>query len=140
MNIFNSIADFSSSRKTVATIGTFDGVHVGHRKIIDRVVQAATDKGYESLILTFFPHPRMVLHGDNGIKLLNTIDEKKQLLEQTGLQNLIIHPFDEAFASLSAEDFVRSVLVDKLNIGKIIIGHDHRFGHNRDAGIEDLIR
>jgi len=139
LNVFNSIADFASTRKTVITIGTFDGVHVGHRKIIDRVVQTAFQTDRESVILTFFPHPRMVLHGDSGIKLLNTLDEKEELLRKTGLQNLIVHPFDEAFAQLSAEEFVKSVLVEKLNIGKIIIGYDHRFGRNRDAGIDDLI-
>lgn len=121
------------------TIGTFDGVHVGHRKIIDRVVQAAKNSDCESLILTFFPHPRIVLHGASGIKLLNTMDEKTGLLEKAGLQNLIVHPFDEAFSQLTAEEFVRTILVEKLNIGKIIIGHDHRFGRNRDAGIDDLI-
>lgn len=139
MKVFDSIAAFHCEKKTIVTIGTFDGVHIGHRKIIDRVVRNAQDSGCESVILTFFPHPRMVLQGTDGIKLLNTLEEKKILLERTGLQNLIIHPFDEAFASLSAREFVESVLVNKLNIAKIIIGHDHRFGKNRDAGIEDLL-
>jgi len=139
LKIFDSIAAFRSTRKTVITIGTFDGVHIGHRKIIDRVVSDAVANGLESVILTFFPHPRIVLHGGDGIKLLNTLDEKKTLLEAAGLQNLIVHPFDEAFANLTAREFVQTVLVDKLNIAKIVIGHDHRFGKNRDAGIEDLI-
>jgi riboflavin kinase/FMN adenylyltransferase len=82
----------------------------------------------------------MVLQGNDGIKLLNTLDEKKSLLSATGLQNLIIHPFDEAFSRLTAKEFVESVLVGQLNVGKIIIGHDHRFGRNRDAGIDDLIQ
>ena len=93
----------------------------------------------ESLVLTFFPHPRMVLQQDSSIKLLNTIDEKANLLEKYGIDNLIIHPFDETFSNLSAEKFVKDVLVDKLNIHKIIIGHDHRFGKNRTADINDLI-
>jgi riboflavin kinase/FMN adenylyltransferase len=139
LKIFSSIEKFTSNKKTIITIGTFDGVHVGHKKIIDRVVANASECDCESLILTFFPHPRMVLHGQDGIKLLNTLDEKKTLLEKAGLQNLIIHPFDEAFSRLTAEEFVKSVLVDRLNVHKIIIGHDHRFGRNRDAGIEDLI-
>ncbi len=139
MKIFDSIQAFCSDKKTIITIGTFDGVHIGHRRIIERVVQTAADSGCESVVLTFFPHPRMVLQGQNGIKLLNTLDEKRELLESTGLDNLIIHPFDETFAMLSAEEFVRSVLVAQLNIEKIIIGHDHRFGRNRDAGIDDLI-
>ncbi len=139
LKVFDSIATFHSTRQTIITIGTFDGVHIGHRKIIDRVVHDASAKGLESVILTFFPHPRIVLHGGDGIKLLNTLDEKKSLLEAAGLENLIIHPFDEAFANLTAREFVETVLVKKLNIAKIIIGHDHRFGKNRDAGIEDLI-
>ena len=139
MKVFDSIAAFHSTKKTVVTIGTFDGVHIGHRKIIDRVVREAANDGLESVILTFFPHPRIVLQGGEGIKLLNTLDEKMALLERTGLQNLIVHPFDEAFANLTALEFVETVLVKQLNIAKIIIGHDHRFGKNRDAGIEDLI-
>lgn len=139
MQVFDSIAAFRSEKKTVVTIGTFDGVHIGHRKIIDRVVREASDNGLESVILTFFPHPRIVLHGAGDIKLLNTLDEKKALLEKTGLQNLIVHPFDEAFANLTAREFVESVLVKQLNAARIIIGHDHRFGKNRDAGIDDLI-
>jgi riboflavin kinase / FMN adenylyltransferase len=139
LQVFDSIAAFNSPKKTVVTIGTFDGVHIGHRKIIDRVVRDAATNDFESVILTFFPHPRIVLHGGDGIKLLNTLDEKKALLEQTGLQNLIVHPFDEAFANLTARDFVASVLVKQLNVAKIIIGHDHRFGKNRDAGIDDLV-
>jgi riboflavin kinase/FMN adenylyltransferase len=139
LQVFDSITAFNSKKKTIVTIGTFDGVHIGHRKIIDRVVRDASQNGLESLILTFFPHPRIVLHGADGIKLLNTVDEKKTLLEKTGLQNLIIHPFDEAFANLTAKQFVEDVLVNQLKIAKIIIGHDHRFGKNRDAGIDDLI-
>jgi riboflavin kinase/FMN adenylyltransferase len=139
LQVFDSIAAFNSRKKTIITIGTFDGVHIGHRKIIDRVVRDAAEKGLESIILTFFPHPRIVLHGADGIKLLNTVDEKTMLLEKTGLQNLIIHPFDEAFANLTAKQFVEDILVKQLNIAKIIIGHDHRFGKNRDAGIDDLI-
>ena len=100
---------------------------------------ATQNNQYESLVLTFFPHPRMVLQQDSSIKLLNTIDEKATLLEKFGIDNLIIHPFDEVFSNLSAEEFVKNILVDKLNIHKIIIGHDHRFGKNRSADINDLI-
>ena len=100
---------------------------------------ATQNNQYESLVLTFFPHPRMVLQQDSSIKLLNTIDEKATLLEKFGIDNLIIHPFDEVFSNLSAEEFVKNILVDKLNIHKIIIGHDHRFGKNRTADINDLI-
>ncbi len=143
MKIFNSINDFSCSKKTVLTLGTFDGVHIGHRKILERITQN-TDPGasggkYESLVLTFFPHPRMILQGQSDVKLLNTISEKIELLEKTGIQNLVIHPFDESFSKLTAQEFVKTVLVDKFNVQKIIIGHDHRFGRNRTANIDDLI-
>lgn len=121
------------------TIGTFDGVHVGHRKIIEKLVSSALANHCESLILTFFPHPRMVLQEQSEIQLLNTIEERTALLEKTGLEHLIIHPFDKDFSRLTAEEFVKKVLVDCFQIEKIIIGHDHRFGRNRTADIHDLI-
>lgn len=139
MILFNSISDFKSSKKTIVTLGTFDGVHIGHKKIIEKLLQSTTDNQYESLILTFFPHPRMILQEESEIKLLNTIEERAFLLEKTGLDYLIIHPFDKAFSRLTAEEFVKKVLVDQFNIHKIIIGHDHRFGKNRTANIDDLI-
>jgi len=139
LKIFHSIQDFSATKKTILTLGTFDGVHFGHKKILERVLQNTEIDKYESLVLTFFPHPRIVLQEKSNIKLLNTMSEKISLLEQTGIQNLIIHPFDESFSRLTAEEFVSSVLVDQLHIHKIIIGHDHRFGRNRTANIDDLI-
>ena len=143
MKIFHSINDFVSSKKTILTLGTFDGVHIGHRKILEKLTQNKdpdTSGGkYESLVLTFFPHPRMVLEGQSEVKLLNTIKEKTTLLEKTGIENLIIHPFDEIFSRLTASEFVKTVLVDQLHIKKIIIGHDHKFGRNRTANIDDLI-
>ena len=139
MKIFHSINDFNSSKKTILTLGTFDGVHIGHRKILEKLTQNTRNGEYESLVLTFFPHPRMVLKGQSDIKLLNTIGEKIDLLEKLGVQNLVIHPFDETFSQLTAEEFVKTVLVEKFHIQKIIIGHDHRFGKNRTANIDDLI-
>ena len=140
MKKHNSILDFTKNKsKTIITIGTFDGVHLGHKSILEKMKNATQNNQYESLVLTFFPHPRMVLQQDSSIKLLNTIDEKATLLEKFGIDNLIIHPFDEVFSNLSAEEFVKNILVDKLNIHKIIIGHDHRFGKNRTADINDLI-
>jgi riboflavin kinase/FMN adenylyltransferase len=121
------------------TLGTFDGVHIGHQKIIQKLIQSTKHYACESLVLTFFPHPRMVLQDIQEIKLLNTIEERIQLLEASGLDNLVIHPFDQAFSRLSAEEFVSSILVDQFNIKKIIIGYDHRFGRNRTADINDLI-
>jgi riboflavin kinase/FMN adenylyltransferase len=140
LKTFWSILDFNSRiKKNIVTIGTFDGVHLGHKSILEKMKSTTLNNPYESLVLTFFPHPRMVLQQDSTIKLLNTIDEKANLLEKYGIDNLIIHPFDETFSNLSAEEFVKDVLVDKLNIHKIIIGHDHRFGKNRTADINDLI-
>ena len=139
MKIFNSINDFTCSKKTTFTLGTFDGVHIGHRKILEKLIKTTVNDQTESLVLTFFPHPRMFLKGQSDIKLLNTIGEKIDLLENLGVQNLVIHPFDEAFSKLTAEEFVKTVLVDRFHIHKIIIGHDHRFGRNRTANIDDLI-
>ncbi|MBF2707116.1 bifunctional riboflavin kinase/FAD synthetase [Flavobacterium soyangense] len=139
MKIFHSINDFISTKKTILTLGTFDGVHAGHRKILERLTQNVEKGKYESLVLTFFPHPRMVLQEQSGIKLLNTIPEKIDLLEKIGIENLVIHPFDESFSKLTAQEFVKNILVDKFHIQKIIIGHDHRFGRNRTANIDDLI-
>ncbi|MDQ5929896.1 MAG: riboflavin kinase / adenylyltransferase [Bacteroidota bacterium] len=139
LKIFHSIKDFSSTKKTILTLGTFDGVHIGHRKILKKLIQNTQNNEFESLVLTFFPHPRMVLETQSNIKLLNTIAEKTSLLEAIGIDNLVVHPFDKAFSQLSAEEFVRSILVDQFQIHKIIIGYDHRFGRNRTADINDLI-
>lgn len=139
LKIFHSLQEFNCNKKTVVTIGTFDGVHLGHQKIIDKIILNAKESSCESLILTFFPHPRMVLKGESDIKLLNTIDEKIVLLQKMGLQNLIIQTFDTEFSELSAEEFIEKMLLNRLNIQKIIIGHDHRFGKNRSANIDDLI-
>jgi riboflavin kinase/FMN adenylyltransferase len=139
LKVFSSISEFNSTQKTIVTIGTFDGVHIGHQKIIEKLIQGTKNSDYESLILTFFPHPRMVLHEASSIKLLNTINEKSGFLKKMGLDNLVIHPFDKEFSNLSAEEFVKTILVDSFNIQKIIIGYDHRFGKNRAANIDDLI-
>jgi len=139
LKIYNSINSFQSTKKTIITIGTFDGVHIGHQKIVEKLIENAKNRNAESAILTFFPHPRMVLQDQTEIRLLNTIDERTSLLEKKGLDNLIIHPFDKAFSRLTAEEFVKDILVDQLNIEKIVIGYDHRFGRNRTANIDDLI-
>ncbi len=121
------------------TIGTFDGVHVGHKKILDRLIKNAKTLDLKSTVLTFFPHPRMILQQDANIKLLNTIEEKIAILNKLGLDCLIVHPFSIAFSRLSSTEFVRDILVNTLNAKKIIIGYDHRFGRNRNANINDLI-
>jgi len=139
LKIFNSIKSFNATKPTIVTIGTFDGVHLGHQKIVAQITKNANALNCESLVLTFFPHPRMVLQEGTEMKQLNTLNEKIALLDNLGIDNLVVHPFDKEFSRLTAEEFVKKVLVDVFKIKKIIIGHDHRFGRNRTATIDDLI-
>lgn len=138
MKIIQSITAFNSSEKTIVTIGTFDGIHIGHQKILKNLIRTANNEGKKSVLLTFFPHPRMVLQKENKILLLNTIKEKSGLLEKMGLDYLIIHPFSRDFSRLTALDFVRDILVNKLNTSRLIIGYDHHFGKNREGNIHQL--
>lgn len=138
MKITSDFSNFSSTKKTILTIGTFDGVHVGHQKIIEQLLSYSKATNEESVILTFFPHPRMVLQRDYEIKLINTLEEKSILLEEMGLDHLIVHPFNKEFSRMSAFEFVREVLVNKLNISKLVIGYDHHFGKNREGNFEQL--
>lgn len=138
MKVIHNYNNFPENIDTVATIGTFDGVHVGHRKILDQLFGEAKKKNLKSVLLTFFPHPRMVIQADNSIKLINTIDERIEILSKTELDYLVIQPFDKAFSNLSAFDFVRNVLINKLNIQELVIGYDHRFGKNREGDFEQL--
>ncbi|MBC2838541.1 bifunctional riboflavin kinase/FAD synthetase [Robiginitalea sp. SC105] len=132
------LSEYRIERPSVVTIGTFDGVHIGHRKILSRLTVYAATHNMQATLLTFFPHPRMVLQKDSGLKLLNTIEEKSDILEEIGLDCLVIHPFTLRFSRLTATRFVREMLVEKLHTKKIIIGYDHRFGRNRTANIQDL--
>ena len=122
----------------ILTIGTYDGVHIGHQKILKRVVALAQEEDLVPTVLTLFPHPRMVLQKDNSIKLLNTIDERIQLLKNLGIEEVIVKEFTKEFANLSAKDYVEHILVDELNTKQIVIGYDHHFGKNRSANIDDL--
>ncbi len=139
LKIVHSIKSFVTNKPTIITIGTFDGVHLGHRKILEQIIDTAKSQDCESLVLTFFPHPRMVLQEGTEMKQLNTLNEKIALLENLGVDHLVVHPFDKEFSRLTAEDFVKQVLVDTFKLKKIIIGHDHRFGRNRTADINDLV-
>ncbi|MBU3011489.1 bifunctional riboflavin kinase/FAD synthetase [Polaribacter vadi] len=138
MKIVQDILNFTSTTQTFVTIGTFDGVHYGHQKIIEKLVLEAKKANKKSVLLTFFPHPRMVLQKDASIELINTIEERAFLLEKTGLDYLIIHPFSREFSRTSALEFVRDILVNQLNISKLIIGYDHHFGKNREGNITQL--
>src|SRR6185312_12217444 len=141
MRIYHNIEEFSSVKNAIVTIGTFDGVHVGHRKIISGIKELAESAGGETVLLTFFPHPRMILHPeDESIKLINTINEKAELLEQLGVDHLIITPFSRDFSNQSAEEYIRDILVNKIGTKKIVIGYDHRFGKDRQGGLYDLLQ
>lgn len=138
MQLVTDITHFQSPEHTVLTIGTFDGIHIGHQRIITQVVERAKEQGLLPTVLTFFPHPRMVLDPSAPIALIQTIEERAQLLASYGIAQLVIQPFSKQFAALSAQDYVRELLVGKLRAKEIIIGYDHRFGKNRSAGIEEL--
>ena len=138
MKIVQNTSNFSVKHQTYVTIGTFDGVHFGHQKIIEKLVYEAKKANKKSVVLTFFPHPRMVLQKDASIQLINTIEERATLLEKTGLDYLIIHPFSKEFSRMTALEFVRDILVNQLNISKLIIGYDHHFGKNREGNITQL--
>jgi len=138
MKRVNGINNFLIHSPTILTLGTFDGVHKGHQKILKKLNSEANKAKLKSIVLTFFPHPRIVLNPRSSLKLINTIKERSELLEKSGIDFLITHPFDKTFSELSPEKFVKNILVDKLKIKKILIGYDHKFGKNRTAGIEDL--
>ncbi|WP_417876816.1 bifunctional riboflavin kinase/FAD synthetase [Winogradskyella sediminis] len=128
----------NSKSEKVTTIGTYDGVHIGHQKILKQVVALAKKQGYVPVVLTLFPHPRMVLQKDDSIKLLNTIEERIELLKSLGIEEVVVKKFTKDFADLSAQDYVKQILVDDLNSKHIVIGYDHHFGKNRSANITDL--
>lgn len=141
MKIYNHIDEFKQIKNAVVTIGTFDGVHIGHQKIISRLQEVARQKGGETVILTFFPHPRMILHPDDlNIKLISTMDEKAERLANLGIDHLIITPFTRDFSNLSPQEYIREVLVKKIGTNQIIIGYDHRFGKDRSGGLKELQR
>ena len=139
MNVVNGIENYKTSSKSILTIGTFDGVHLGHQKIIKSLVSQAKNQKLQANILTFFPHPRMVLKKENNIKLIDTLKEKMNLLSELGVDNLIIQPFSKEFSKLTPLEFTRDILVNQLRISSLMIGYDHRFGKNREASVDDLI-
>tara|TARA_R110001592_G_scaffold51279_1_gene157911 strand:+ start:1407 stop:2333 length:927 start_codon:yes stop_codon:yes gene_type:complete len=139
VKIYYNIDEFKATEKSVTTTGTFDGVHFGHKVILKKLREAAEEFGGETVILTFFPHPRMVLQPENtDLRLLNTIEERITLLKNTGIDHLIIHPFSKEFSRLSSIEFVRDILVTKLNTHILVIGYDHHFGKNREGSFKHL--
>ncbi len=138
MNVSHNIADFRPTKDTVVTIGTFDGVHLGHRRVIEQVKATAARIGGESVLLTFFPHPRMVLFPNTEQLLITTEEEKIALLKNLGIDHLIIHPFTREFSMLSSGEFIEQILVKGLRTKKLVIGYDHHFGKDREGSFENL--
>ena len=141
MKIYNSIEEFIPKFKVALTLGTFDGVHIGHQSIIEKLNEVAEKIDGESVLMTFYPHPRHVLHPNNQkLKLLSTIEERSEMLKEYGLKHFIIQEFTKKFSQLKSENFVKEILVDKLCVKKLIIGYDHHFGRNREGNYEKLLR
>ena len=138
MKRFNNINEFNCKKSTIITIGTFDGVHLGHQKILKKLNIEAENNGLESSVLTFFPHPRTVLNPNSSLKLINTIEERVSLFKKSKIDNLIVHPFTKEFSELDSEDYVKNILVDQLKAKIVLIGYDHKFGKNRTADINNL--
>ncbi|PWS26253.1 riboflavin biosynthesis protein RibF [Pedobacter yonginense] len=139
MKIYNNLSDFKKLNNAIVTIGTFDGVHFGHQKIIKQLVAKAKANHGESVILTFFPHPRLIIDPENqDLKMINTINEKAKVLEHLGVDHLIITPFTRDFSNQLPEDYIKNTLVDNIGTKHIIIGYDHRFGKDRSGNLADL--
>lgn len=138
MRIYYNLDDFTPVKNAVVTSGTFDGVHVGHQKILSRLHEIAEKNNGETVVITFWPHPRLVLNPDADIKLLNTFEEKADLLKEQGIHHLLRIPFTKEFSQLSSEDFITKILVNKIGTKKLVIGYDHHFGKNREGSFEQL--
>jgi len=140
LKIHTDFSGFVNAKKPIVTIGTFDGVHLGHMSIIKRIQELAKEIDGESVLLTFYPHPRMVLYpNDHDLQLLNTPEEKAKLLEQAGINHLVVYPFSEEFSRISAFDYVRNLLVTGVRANTVVVGHDHRFGRNREGDFNTLL-
>ncbi|MFH2141670.1 MAG: bifunctional riboflavin kinase/FAD synthetase [Bacteroidota bacterium] len=139
MRVYRDINEFNV-KIPVVTIGTFDGVHKGHVKVIESLNKKAGEVGGESVIFTFWPHPRHVLSKNENIPVLTTIEERIELFQKAGVMHLIIFPFSKEFAMLSSEDFIRDIIVDKIRTKHLVIGYDHQFGKNREGNYDMLIK
>lgn len=139
MKVYQGLEEYTPIKNAIVTTGTFDGVHLGHLTIIKTLNKIAKKNNGASVLMTFHPHPRMVLQKDSDIKLLSTIEERIQLLEEAGLDHLIIIPFDKAFSRLTSVEFVRDILVNQIKTKRLVIGYDHHFGRNREGSFEHLM-
>ncbi|EJL67478.1 bifunctional riboflavin kinase/FAD synthetase [Chryseobacterium populi] len=138
LKVFKNFNDYSSQTPLALSLGMFDGVHLGHKSIIDELTKVGADNNLETAVLTFWPHPRFVFNPNEDLKLLNTLEEKKSLMEKYGIHNLFLKEFDEEFRNLTGEEFVRQILIEKLNVKYLIIGYDHSFGKNKSGNFELL--
>lgn len=138
LNIFKNFKDYHSEKPLALSLGMFDGVHLGHKYIIDELKKVGSENDLETSILTFWPHPRFVFNPNEDLKLLNTIEEKKVLMEKYGINYLFVKEFDDEFRNLTGEEFVRQILIKKLNVKYLIIGYDHSFGKNKSGNFELL--
>lgn len=139
MRIFRGLDNIQKIQNAVVTQGTFDGVHLAHKIILGKLIQLAKDKIGESVVMTFEPHPRMVLQPDtHDLKLLTTLDEKIELLRNEGIQNLIVIPFTIELSQLNSQEFIKQIIIDKIGTKTLVIGYDHRFGKNREGSFEHL--
>ena len=139
MQILRGLEQISHSSSCVATIGTFDGVHLGHKKIIERLKKVASDRGLCTTLVTFYPHPRLIVRGGSApVKLLTSQEEKLELLAETGLDQVLIIPFDESFSEMSYRVFVEDILLNRLNVDAVVVGYDHAFGKNREGDFSNL--
>ncbi len=139
VKIYHNLSDYFPGSKSIVTVGTFDGVHFGHQKLLKTIKEIAQKDDAETVLLTFSPHPRLVLFpDDNDLRLLTTIEERIERLEKSGLDHLIIHPFSVEFSRTTALEYVQDILVGKLGIHKLVIGYDHHFGRNREGNLKRL--
>ena len=139
MKVYYDTTDFEPVANTIVTIGTFDGVHLGHKKILTRLGEIAHASSGQTVVLTFWPHPRMVVSKDSqSLRLLSTLDEKIELLRQNGVNHLVVIPFTRSFSELSSEEFIQQILVNSIGTKKLVIGYDHHFGRNREGSFEYL--
>lgn len=138
MKVIDDLTDLKFDVQTVVTSGTFDGVHVGHQKILRNLANDALAANYKSVVATFWPHPRFVLAKEDNLKLLSTFEEKSALIANLGIDYLVKIPFTKEFSKLTSEQFIQNILVDKINTKRLVIGYDHKFGNNREGGFEYL--
>lgn len=138
MQIFEDIRNLQKNLNTVLTLGTFDGIHLGHQEIIKALVNHSNENGFRNIVITFYPHPRTVVSNGFDIKLLTTQNEKKEIFESLGVQNLLTISFTKEFASLSPEEFINQYLINSIGVSEIILGHDHHFGKGRGGNAELL--